>query len=68
MAEALETVVTLEVPPTDSPDDVTAFVRQLERSLAPEHGVRLELETVGRRRFLHLRRTPVAAPASPSGT
>lgn len=66
MADQPETIVTLEVPLSDSPDDVTAFVQQVQQHLAPDRGVRLDLEMVGRRRYLHLRCAPVAAP--PSGS
>ena len=59
MPEQRDAIVTLEVPFADSPDDVTDFVRQLQQSFRADGGVRLELEVVGRRRYLHLVRVPV---------
>ena len=57
MADQHDTIVTLEVPPTDSPDDVTAFVAQVQSQIPAERGVHLELEVLGGRRYLHVRRT-----------
>ncbi len=58
-----ETTITLEVPPSDSPDNVTEFVRQLQQNMAPGRGVTLELEISGRRRYLHLRMAGDSSPA-----
>lgn len=49
-------IVSLHVPRTDSPDDVSHFVAELNRLLGPEAEVQAELEETGPRRLLHLRK------------
>ncbi len=56
-------IVTVEVPPTDSPDDVTRFVAELNRLLGPNADVRAELELDGAKRQMRLRRAPTVSPA-----
>ncbi|MCX6020302.1 MAG: hypothetical protein NTZ05_00940 [Chloroflexi bacterium] len=56
-------IVTVEVPPTDSPDDVTRFVSELNRLLGPGADVRAELELDGAKRQMRLRRASAASPS-----
>ncbi len=56
-------IVTVEVPPSDSPDDVTRFVAELNRLLGPDAAVRADLEASGQKRLMHLRRVRVPSPS-----
>lgn len=54
-------IVSLHVPRTDSPDDVSRFVAELNRLLGPDADVQAELEDAGTRRLLHLRKIEPAS-------